>query len=115
MGSELDEPRAIARQSRAPTLSPHRVLLVRVAGFTFEFHTLGQVRACLAFYERKLQPSGRSADRGSAVAEGKVSWRHEVQRWHERLPLYLRDEPARQEVVAAMRAAVLEAEAAPFE
>jgi hypothetical protein len=105
------EPHPASRPARAPTLERHRVMLVRVASFTFVFHTAEELRACLAFYARKLHPSGRSADAASAVAAGEVAWRHEVQRWHERLPLYLREEPKRLKVVAALGEALRRAEA----
>lgn len=39
---------------RAKTLEPHEVLFVRVVGFTFECHSVEEVRVCLAFYARKL-------------------------------------------------------------
>lgn len=56
-------------------------------------------------------PSGRQADAASAVAAGEVASRHEVQRWHERLPLYLREEPKRLKVVAALSEALRRVEA----
>lgn len=97
------EREAIAdRHFRSKTLEPYRVILVRVCAFTFEFHTVDEIRACLAFYARKIHPSGRSA----AAAEADVAWRHEVQHWHERLPLYLREEPKRVQVVAALEEAL---------
>jgi hypothetical protein len=103
-------PHPAARLSRTPTLERHRVILVRVASFTFVFHTPEELRACLAFYARKLHPSGRSAAAANAVASGNVAWRRHVQRWHERLPLYLREEPKRLKVVAALSEALRRAE-----
>ena len=102
MGWQFAQPAGIARHDRAPTLEPHDVLLVRVAGFTFEFHSLEQLQACRAFYVEKHQPTGRLP-----VETGSCGGDHtEVQRWFERLPLYLREEPKRQRVVAALDAAV---------
>lgn len=97
---------AVERHFRAPTLEPHRVVLVRACGFTFTFHTPDEIRACLEYYERLLQPSGRSGVAEGMAARGEVAWRHEVQLWHERLPLYLREEPKRLRVVAALREAL---------
>lgn len=110
MGSEVGQPAELDRHWRATTLMPHYVLLVRVAGFTFTFHSMTQLRECLSFYERKLHPSRRSSAHANAVRGGEVCWRLEVERWHERLPLYLREEPKRQEVVSALRSAVAKAE-----
>ena len=106
MPDEFGGGEAVARHHRSPTLQPHRVFLVSVAGFTFTFHTLDEIRACLAFYEQKIQPSGRSGVAEGMVARDEVAWRHEVQRWHERLPSYLREEPKRVAVVAALTEAL---------
>ena len=110
MGSEVGHPAELDRHWRATTLMPHHVLMVRVAGFAFEFHSMTQLRECLSFYDRKLHSTSRSSVRGYAVRSGEVCWRREVERWHERLPLYLREEPKRQEVLSALRSAVAEAE-----
>ena len=106
MGSELGEPEGIARHWRARTLQPHRVILVRSAGFTFEFHSARQLRACLTFYAQRHLPSRRSAHAAAMVRSGEVTWRWEVERWHERLPLYLREESRRIRVCAALTEAV---------
>jgi hypothetical protein len=101
MGSEVGTPPGIARHLRAGTIDPHRVQFVRVEGFTFEFHSAEQARACLDFYRLKIAPSGRlsSSDMG-----GGDHW--EFQRWFERLPGELRREPKRLKVVAALEDAV---------
>src|SRR5687768_15081680 len=83
----LGVPSSTREQHRAPTLLPRQVYFVRVSGFTFEFHSVEQLRACLAFYARKIQPSSRQHI-GAAD-----HW--ECERWFERLPLYLREEPKR--------------------
>ena len=92
---------------RAPTLEPHRVVFVRVAGFTFEFHSPEQIRAALEYYARKLRPTSRLAvhmlDYGGDQGE--------TQRWFERLPLYLREEPRRRRVVSALEEALRRAAA----
>jgi len=102
---------AQSRQSHAPTLIDHRVMLVRVCGFTFLFHTIEEMRACREYYAAKLHPSSRSAAAARAVHAEEVTWRLEVQRWYERLPLYLREEPKRIRVLAALERAVRMAEA----
>ena len=83
-----------------PSLGPQLVLFVAVCDFTFEFHSLEQLRACLTFYNRRLQPTGRR-DIGSAD-----HW--ELERWFERLPLYLREEPKREKVAAVLQRALNE-------
>ena len=79
------------------------VYLVRVCSFTFEFHSIEQVKACLDYYSRKIHPSSRM-DIGAAD-----SW--EMQRWFERLPMYLLEEPKRQKVVKALSVALKEFDA----
>ena len=98
------------RYWKAPTLEPYHVAFVRVCGFTFEFHTVEQLRACRHFYATKLHPSSRSHAAAEAVAEDKVTWRWEVERWFERLPMYLREESKRLEVAAALDDALRQAE-----
>src|SRR5688572_15628575 len=99
MGWDFEQPSGIARHHRAPTLEPHRVLLVRVARFTFELHSVAQLQACQVYYSAKHLPSSRMP-----VETGDYGGDHsEVQRWFERLPLYLREEPKRIQVVAALR------------
>jgi len=94
------------RHGRAPSLEPHRVIFVRVAGFTFEFHNSEQIQACLEYFNRKLQPSSR------IPMNAEHSFSHwEAQRWFERLPLYLREEPKRVKVVEALREALRQIEA----
>ncbi|HEX9918020.1 MAG TPA: hypothetical protein VGA87_02570, partial [Pyrinomonadaceae bacterium] len=55
---------------------------------------------CMDYYSRKIHPSSR-IDIGSADC-----W--EMQRWYERLPMYLREEPKRQKVVKALTSALKE-------
>ena len=112
MGEEIGgDPAPLKRRlRRAETLDQHAVLFVRVCGFTFEFHTVEQLRACRAFYATKLHPSSRSHAAAEAVANDRVTWRWEVERWFERLPLYLREESKRVEVAAALDDALRQAE-----
>ena len=83
---------------RAPTLEKYDVYFVSVCGFKFEFHSIEQIRACLKYYSVKIHPSSRM-DIGGAD-----NW--EMQRWYERLPMYLREEPKRQKVVKALQKAL---------
>src|SRR5260221_8014937 len=101
MGSEVRIPPGIARHHRAGTIDPHRVQFVRVEGFTFEFHSAEQARACLEFYRLKNLPSGRLS---AEDMSGGDHW--EFQRWFDRLPGELRREPKRLQVVAALEEAV---------
>jgi hypothetical protein len=73
------------------------VTLVRVEGFTFEFHSPEQAVACLQYFRRTNLPSGRLSARDMA---GGDHW--EFQRWYERLPPELRRESKRPTVVAAL-------------
>jgi hypothetical protein len=83
---------------RAKTLEPHDVIFVRVAGFTFEFHSIKQVETCLKFYSEKIHPTSR------LLLDGGGHW--EYQRWFERLPIYLQEEPKRKKVVTALEKAL---------
>lgn len=93
----------IEAHKKNPTLVPHESVFVDVCSFTFRFESLPQLERAIAYYEQKILPSSifpktkeghnYSADSG------------ENQRWYERLPLFLREEPKRQKVVKALRAA----------
>lgn len=85
---------------------PKWVFFVSVCSFTFEFHTLNQIKECLAYYSQKTHRSSR-IDIGSAD-----HW--EFQRWFERLPMYLLEEPKRQKVVKALASAVNQFETEGF-
>lgn len=94
---------------RRPELNfvPQWVFFVRVCSFTFEFHTLNQIAECLAYYSQKTHPSSR-------VGIGSADhW--EAQRWFERLPMYLMEEPKRQKVVKALATALEQFEAEEFQ
>ena len=71
---------------------------MRVCSFTFQFHSIQQIQACFDYYDPKIQPSSRQ-DIGAAD-----HW--ECERWFERLPLFLREEPKRLRVVKALREAL---------
>jgi len=74
------------------------VCRVRVCSFTFFFANSEQLKVCLDFYSRKIHPSSRTKHMNGD------HW--EIQRWCDRLPLYLREEPKRVKVVAALSRAL---------
>jgi len=77
--------------------------MVRVASFTFHFFSIAQIRDCLAYYSQRVHQSSR-------VSVGAADhW--EVQRWFERLPMYLLEERKRVKVVKALERAMKVAEA----
>jgi len=91
------------------SLLPRHVIVVRVASFTFRFGSIEQLRECLHYYEKKIQPSSRVAAKKIAADIGE-DWRTqrgwEVERWFERLPMYLLEEPKRQKVLKALSRAL---------
>jgi hypothetical protein len=92
----------IRRHWAAPTLMPHEVLLVCVCSFTFRFDTKEQLERVLAFYEQKTVPSSRQAE---SIWSQRGGDHGEAERWYERLPMFLREEPKRLKVVKALREA----------
>jgi hypothetical protein len=84
------------------SLAPREVWHVRVCSFTFEFKTVEQLEACLAYYNQSIHPSSRTpwyrlGDYGGDNGE--------CQMWFERLPMYLLEEPKRKRVVAPLEKA----------
>jgi hypothetical protein len=82
----------------APSLFSQEIYLVRVCSFTFEFYNLTQIEKCLEYFREKIHKSSR------ANVSGMDHW--EAQRWFERLPLYLSEEPKRKKVEAALTLAL---------
>jgi hypothetical protein len=86
-------------------LIPRHIITVHVASFTFRFQTVEQLRECIRYYEKKIHPSSRIPAKRSAAYLGK-DWRKlrgwDVERWFERLPMYLLEEPKRQKVLKAL-------------
>jgi hypothetical protein len=87
---------------RARTLQPHFVILVHVCSFTFYFHSPDQIQECLAFFEKKIIPSGRRPMPGKS--DSFDHWH--AQAWFEKLPMYLREEPKRRKVQKALQEAM---------
>lgn len=96
-----DATTSIHRHLTAPTLIPHEIVFVHVCSFTFRFDSKAQLERVLAFYEQKILPSSRVSE---SQLGGCDHW--EAQRWFERLPQFLREEPKRQKVLRALREAV---------
>jgi hypothetical protein len=91
--------------SRGPvpqSLETHRVYFVRVCSFTFEFHSIQQIRECLAFFSRKVRPSSRASLAG--LCPGFEHW--EAQRWFDRLPMRLLEERRRVPIAQALSQAL---------
>ena len=78
-------------------LIDRQVYFVAVCGFTFQFQSLGQIEHALSYFEQKLHPT--------SVLPG-VALKYYWQRWHERLPQWLFEEPKRVRVVAALSRAL---------
>jgi hypothetical protein len=90
---------------RAPTLQRYPVYFVRVCGFTFEFHSIQQLKVCLEFFSKKVRPSSMIR---FSEADRKLHWLHLVcQRWSERLPMQLLEERRRVRIVPALRQALI--------
>ena len=91
------------------SLLPRHVIVVRVASFTFRFGSIQQLRECLQYYQKKIHSSSRVAAKKIAADIGE-DWRTqrgwEVERWFERLPMYLLEEPKRQKVLKALSKAL---------
>ena len=88
------------RHRKDPGLIPYKVCLVTVAGFTFEFHSLAQVEAALAYYRRPVQPSSRLS--GPELGCSHTS----SQRWFDKLPQFLLERARRPKVVVALEKAL---------
>jgi hypothetical protein len=106
----------MARISREPiksedgkqNLIPRSVIVVEVVSFTFRFADVAQLQRCIAYYKTKTHPTSRIPAKELAADLGE-DWREqrgwEVERWFERLPMYLLEEPKRQKVLKALEKA----------
>ena len=95
-------------------LLPQDVIVVQVASFTFKFETVEQLRAAISYYKQKTRPSSRISAKAIEAALGQ-DWRSlrgwDIERWFERLPMYLLEEPKRQKVLKALNKALERLEA----
>jgi hypothetical protein len=90
---------------RAPTLQRYQIYFVRVCGFTFEFHSLEQLKVCLAFFTQKVRPRSKIT---FSESERRIHWIHWfAQRWFERLPMQLLEERRRVRIVPALKEALM--------
>jgi hypothetical protein len=89
-------------------LMPRSIIVVEVVSFTFRFANTAQLRECIDYYSAKTHPSSRIPAKELARDLGD-DWREqrgwEVERWFERLPMYLLEEPKRQKVLRALKKA----------
>lgn len=94
---------------RTKSLLPRDQIVVRVASFRFRFDDTAQLRKCIGYYKKKTHPSSRVPGKTLAAELGE-DWREqrgwEVERWFERLPMYLLEEPKRQKVLKALTKAL---------
>ena len=101
------------RGDRRASLVPRHVIVVRVASFAFRFETVQRLRECIKYYEKKTRPTSRIPAKTLAADLGE-DWRElrgwDVERWFERLPMYLLEEPKRQKVLKALSKALALAE-----
>ena len=99
----------VKRHDGKASLLPRHVIVVRVASFVFRFATVERLRECIQYYEKKTRRSSRIASKVLAAELGE-DWRKvrgwEVERWFERLPMYLLEEPKRQRVLKALSKAL---------
>jgi hypothetical protein len=88
-----------------PFYIPAEVWFVKVSGFTFIFHNLDQLVACLDYYSSKTHPSS-IISKDNLAADLGPNWREErgwgLPRWFERLPMFLLEPSKRKRVVAAL-------------
>jgi hypothetical protein len=99
----------LQKGAQNPTLLPQRDILVRVDPLRSVLLTLS---TCASVWQ-KIHPSSRVPAKKLAADIGK-DWRTqrswEIERWFERLPMYLMEEPKRQKVVKALSEALFLAE-----
>jgi hypothetical protein len=104
----------VTQSNGLASLVPKHVIVVRVASFTFRFGSVAQLRKCIEYYQQKIHPSSRVVAIELERQLG-ADWREqrgwEVERWFERLPMYLLEEPKRKKVVKALENALELAEA----
>jgi len=86
----------------ARTLEPPQEFCITVCSFTFRFDSRDDIQEYIGWFEQRTHPSSRLP-----VPEGADRFdRWHMQRWYERLPMYLQEEPKREKVLKALRKAV---------
>ena len=111
---EANDGRRYGDTPREPVPRPARNLVkqefvcVKVCSFTFRFVTKDEIVEYISLFEKKTHPSSRVP--ASALPD--CNFRHwHSQRWYERLPLFLQEEPKREKVLKALREALTMVEA----
>jgi hypothetical protein len=89
-----DVPGGVRVEPQPDALIQKWVYFVVSCSFTFEFHSLYELQICLKFFSEKIDPDSHA------------SLKHCQQRWYERLPLWLSQEPKRKRVVKALQEAL---------
>ncbi len=84
-----------------PKLVPVYTYFVEVCGFTFRFGSVAQIEVALEYYRKTIRPSSRLPDSRWLRSEHDVA-----QRWYERVPGYLREDPKREKVEKALAKAL---------
>ena len=103
-GDKLSEP--LPRYAR--NLVKNEFICVSVCSFTFRFESKEEIAEYISFFEKKTHPTSRVPDEMLADC----SFRHwHSQRWYERLPLFLQEEPKRKKVLKTLGEAVAMIEA----
>ena len=83
---------------------------VEVCRFTFELASLEQIEACVAFFERRIQPSSslvRDFQGSSKLPVCQLEKGH-YERWHERFPARILKGSKRDRIVRALQRALVE-------
>jgi hypothetical protein len=94
--------------AHARSLIQRQFICIRVCSFTFRFETKEEISKYIDFFQKKTHPSSRVP----AKMLPNCSFRHwHSQRWYERLPLFLQEEPKRQKVLKALQEALAKADA----
>ncbi len=101
-GCRFGDRRWDLRPNYSLPLDPKQEFCVNVCSFTFHFESKDEIEEYISFFERRIHPSGRLP-----VPEGADRFdRWHMQRWFERLPLYLQEGPKREKVLRALHEAV---------
>lgn len=97
-----------------------RIYYVEVCSFKFQFYSIEQMKETLSYFEQKTHPSSRLPNKEWIIAEARKdpknhrrkidaflqSERDVLQRWYERLPMWLYEERKRQKVVKVLQQAI---------
>ena len=83
-------------------------ICVHVCSFTFRFVSVEEIEEYIKFFQARTHPTSRVP--ASMLPD--CTFRHwHSQRWYERLPLFLQEEPKREKVLKALNKAIARIEA----